>query len=343
MAMKKGLILLAALLIVATLTLLGHAQGLSGIWPGSAPAFGGGPGAYGPPSPRVFEPPTFYIGWMESNRWVSWSFDSGVATSLFGGQHRWNVAGLWLGLEQGVNLSENCGLQLDGWVLIPANRKGPEAEGTIRSTVTIIPPDGEDQQVIVTLLPGLGTRDWNTRTDWWYVDAAVSCGFCTPFKALAGFRYEHFSTRWDNPSSTSLPSTSNDTADITINSYLPYVGVQSSIGGPASNVKVRFIGFPWAPANVSHFETGESGIGTRVESTGNWDRSYFCELFAEYNRNFSSSMGLGAFVKWNVHHGHGNFSADLLPALGSVSRGASFDRNTVTFGGSFSLNFTSPL
>jgi hypothetical protein len=334
--MKKGLILLAALVIVASFTVSGHAQGLFGIWPGSAPAFGGGPGAYGPPGPRLFEPATFYVGWMESLGRGSWTFADPNPGSIFGGSHRYDVAGLWLGLEQKINLTETCGLDLDGWVLIPSNRRGSEQEAsTTTFTVGTIAP-------ITITTPVTGGRTWNTRAEWWYLDAAATCAFCTPVKAIAGFRYEHFSTRFDNPADISgIPSTTGDTADLTINSYLPYVGLQTSAGGPASNVYVRLIGFPWAPGNVTHSETGISGLGSRIDSTRNWNNSYFWEIFAEYNRSVAANMGIGAFFRWNVLHGQTDLST-TLPSGVAVSSDASFNRNTMTFGGSFSLNFGSP-
>ena len=336
--MKKGLIVLAALLIVASFTVSGHAQSPFNIWPGGMPAFGGGTGAYGPPGPRVFEPPTFYVGWMESLRRVSWSFADPNPGGLFGGKHNWDVAGLWLGVEQKINLNETCGVDLDGWVLIPSNRRGAELEAGV--TTILVGPG----PTFTTLeVPVQGGRTWNTRTEWWYLDAAGTCAFCTPFKAIAGFRYEHFSVRFDNPSNPyNVASTTADEADLTINSYLPYVGLQTSVGGPASNVSVRVIGFPWAPADVTHSETGISGIGSRIDSTGNWNRSYFWEVFAEYNRSVAANMGIGAFFRWNLLHGQTDLST-TLPSGIAVSSDASFDRNTMTFGGSFSLNFASPL
>ena len=162
-------------------------------------------------------------------------------------------------------------------------------------------------------------------------------GFCTPFKVMAGFRYEHFSVRFDNPSDNfGIVSTTGDEADLTINSYLPFVGLQTTAGGPASNVCVRFIGFPWAPGDVTHSETGISGLGSRIDSKGNWNRSYFWEIFAEYNRNVAANMGFGAFFRWNVLHGQTELSATPPSGL-AVSSDASFDRNTMTFGGSFSI------
>ncbi len=89
--MKKGLIVLAALLIVASFTVSGHAQRLFSIWPGSMPAFGGGPGACGPAGPRLFDPPTLYVGWMETVRRAGWSFADPNPGSVFGGEHNLSV------------------------------------------------------------------------------------------------------------------------------------------------------------------------------------------------------------------------------------------------------------
>lgn len=338
--MKKGLVLFAALLMVASFALVAHGQGSLG-FPGLGRAQSLGGGTCDPCALPLFEPPTLFVGWMDSYK-LRFSFDAADPGGVFGDAHSWRVSGLWLGMEERINLSENCGINLDGWVLIPSNRQGEVSEGIIRNIVTITIIGDPIIITTITPTPGIGNRSWNTRTDWWYVDAAADFACCTGLKALAGFRYDHFSTRFDNPSSDSLPSTSADTADITVNSYLPYVGIQSRLGGPASNVNVRLIGFPWAPANVSHFETSEAGIGTRVETTGNFDKSYFLELFAEYNRNLFGDASMGAFFRWNVLHGHANLSSDVLPGLGSTSSGGSFDRNTYTFGGSLALNFRSP-
>jgi hypothetical protein len=334
--MKKGLILLAALLIVATFTLVGHAQGLFGIWPGNMPAFGGSPAPYGPSGPPLFGNPTFYVGWMESVKRASWSFADPNPGSVFGGAHRYPLAGLWLGLEQKINLNETCGIDLDGWVLIPSNRQGSEQEPiTTLITSTTFP--------FTTQVPGVGNRTWNTRTEWWYLDAAATYAFSPGFKALAGFRYDHFSTRFDNPTNAfGVVLTPDDTADLTVNSYLPFVGLQTIVGGPASNVMVRWIGFPVAPANLTFSETNANTLGTRVDSTGNWSNSYWMEIFAEYNRNFAANMGIGAFFRWHLYHGQASLTTNPLGFAG-VSSDASFDRNAITLGGNIQLNFGSPL
>jgi hypothetical protein len=343
MVMKKGLILLGALVVVASFTVASQAQGLSGIWPGRAPTMEASP--CDPVCP-LFDPPVFYVGWMESST-TTINFD---ATA--GGGQRWLLSGLWLGLAERINLNCNAGVDLDGWLLIPSNRKGGESE-TINETIpvltTTVTTDSAGVPHVTTTTTSVTTptpfnRTWDTRPDWWYLDAAANFACCTGLKALAGFRYEHFSTNFKNPSPVfGLTTTPDDTADLTVNSYLPYVGLQSSIGGPGSKVSLRVIGFPIAPASVTFSETGLFGVNSRVQASGNWSRSHFMEVFAEGNRMFSSDMGVGAFFRWNLLYGKGSLATEILPAVGSIDDPkASFNRNTYTFGASFTLNLGSP-
>jgi hypothetical protein len=333
--MKKGLILLVTVLLVASFTVSGHAQGFLGIWPGSSPGFG----AYRTdPIRQAFDPPVFYVGWMES-----YSTSIGFEATNGGGQ-RWPLSGLWLGLAERINLNENCGVDLDGWVLIPSNRKGGESE-TLSSSHSIITHPTRITTVVVQVTNSFEVnRTWETSPEWWYLDAAATYGRSDAFKVIAGFRYEHFSTNFKNPSSLfGLTTTPDDTADLTLNSYLPFVGLQSTIGGPGSKVSLRLIGFPIAPASVTFSETGLFGVSSRVQATGNWSNSYFVELFAEGSRMFSPDMGVGAFFRWNYLYGKGSLATEILPVVGSIDDPqASFNRNTFTFGGSFTLNLGSP-
>jgi hypothetical protein len=328
------------LLIVACLPLSGQAQNLFNLWPGSTPLFGGGPRTCSPGdcATPFLENPIFYVGWMETvNRKAGWSFADPNPGSRFGGAHRYPLAGLWLGLDQKINFNETCGLDLDGWVLIPTNRQGSEQEPTITlTTIGAVSP-------VTVAVPTVGNRTWNTRTEWWYLDAAATWACCTPLKVLAGFRYEHYSTSFDNPTDIyGVPSNLNETADLTVNSYLPFIGLQTRIGDSGSNVLVRWIGFPIAPANLTFSETNAVSLGNRVDSTGNWSNSYWMEVFAEYNRNFAAGMGIGAFFRWNLYHAQASLTTNPLGFSG-VSSDASFDRNTITLGGNILLNFGSPL
>lgn len=338
--MKRGLVLFTALLLIVSLPVIANAQGMFG--------FSGAP-LFAPPDPispadpiRAFTPPIFYIGWMETYKNVTFAFDGAGAGNLFGGDHRWPVAGLWLGLEEKVNLSQNLSAILDGWLLVPTRRKGSEPEEVTRTFVTAF---STTVPIAFGTTTEIGGREWDTDPDWWYIDAMGVFGPSAMFKVLGGFRYEHFSTRFKNPvDSIAVPSTPEDRADITVNSYQPFVGFQYATGGPTGHISVRLIGFPLVPADVSHRESGEAGSGTIVKSIGNFRSSYFWELFAQADQRFFGDANIGAFFRWNWLHGRAILHSEVEPgALASGDDSASFDRNTVTVGGSFSLNFLSPL
>jgi hypothetical protein len=337
MVMKKGLILFAVLLIVSAPAFV-QAQGMFGF--SGAPLYPTGPVFPGDPV-RVFTPPVFYAGWMASAKNARFGFDNVSVGSLFGGQHRWPLAGVWFGLEEKVNVTPNCSLVLDGWLLVPTTRKGGEPEEVTRSFLVPIGTSGTFATVTTT---AIGGREWDTDPDWWYVDAMGICGCSRGFGLVGGFRYDHFSTRFKNPQDTIvIPSTPEDRADITVNAYLPYVGFQYNQGGPSGNINVRLIGFPYAPADVSHRETGEAGTGTIVRSVGTFKDSYFLELFADANRNVFGSASLGVFFRWNWLHGRANLHSEVQPGhQASTDDSAHFDRNTVTVGGSLTVPFATP-
>jgi hypothetical protein len=337
--MKKGLIIFLMLLTLAALPALANSQGLFGsLWPGKGQS--SACGSCDPCAPRLCGPPIFYVGWMDTHS-ASLHFN---ATSG-GGQH-WPLAGIWLGLADSINLNRNWGLDFDGWLLIPMNSRGNESETLETSTpVTVftgLPPlyYRVDQVVSTTTL----VRTWETKPDWWYVDAAATYGISDAFKVLGGFRYEHFSTSFRNPHSVfGLITTPNDTADVTVNNYLPFVGLQSGVGGSTSKISIKVIGFPMAFADVTFGETGMFGVNSRVQSKGGWDKGYFLEIFAEATTNFSANMGVGAFVTWNMMHAQGNLKTDILPVIGSIdSPETVFNRDHYTVGANMTLNFGLP-
>ncbi|MBI4966433.1 MAG: hypothetical protein HY913_24345 [Desulfomonile tiedjei] len=332
--MKKGLILFAALLIITGAASV-HAQGLLGYGLPGVPMFGGGgPGAYGPYARPFFTPPTFYVGWMESYKHATFGYDDTDFGTLLGIKHRYPLSGLWLGLEEKINVGENCEIILDGWVLVPSNRRGTEQEVNTFAIGTI---GGQFASI-------QGGRSWNARPDWWYIDALGACGCSKTFMVLAGFRYEHFSVQLNDPQDPVFVAiTGDDRADLTVNSYQPLVGVQYRLGGGSGgSINVRMMGFPYVPADVKFYQTATGGT-TRVESNGNFKDSYFFEIFAQAERNIFGDANIGAFFRWNLLHGRARLNSELVPGgLFNNEDRATLDRNTLTFGGSFSLNFVTP-
>ena len=130
--MKKGFGLVAVLLMLATIPVCVHSQGLFGLWPSASSARACGLGPCDPCGPPLVEPPVFYAGWMDSHS-AKISFDAAS-----GGGQRWPLTGVWLGLAERVNLNETCGVDLDGWVLIPSNRSGSESEVPLRPRPSLL-------------------------------------------------------------------------------------------------------------------------------------------------------------------------------------------------------------
>ncbi len=335
--MKKLLFVAVAFTLLVSAPAVSFSQGFS-LLPGG---LFGSPGTYrGDYGNPWLDPLSFYVGWGTDVINPRFTFDSGGAavSSL---SHRWPLRGLWLGVAEKLNVSEKCGINVEAWWLIPST-----AVGTEESQVGITQVVGQDPPRFVTI-PTAVSVNWNTRPDWWYIDGrlACSCGGRN-FQYLVGFRYDHFSTRFEfpfNPTTGFVFDPSNQ-ADITVNSYIPYVGFEySCMGGGTGGLCLRFIGFPWVPADVQHNETGEVGAGARGTSTANFNSGrYFLEFFGEYSRTIVGGAGIGAWFRWQDLSGRGPINTTISPGGFSVSDAFVFDRNTVAFGGKATLNFNLP-
>jgi hypothetical protein len=129
-----------------------------------------------------------------------------------------------------------------------------------------------------------------------------------------------------------------------VNSYIPYLGFEySCMGGTGGGLCLRFIGFPWVPADVLHSETGEAGAGLRATSTANFNSGrYFLEFFGEYSRTVVGGAGIGVWFRWQDLSGRGPITSTINPGGFVISDAFSFDRNTIAFGGKATLNFNLP-
>ena len=119
--------------------------------------------------------------------------------------------------------------------------------------------------------------------------------------ALAGFRYDYWQTSWKHPVDTALGVHGpNDTAFVTVNSYIPLVGLLSKRGRLTFGV----VGFPFVFGDVEHKENYSLGQ-TFVRITGGFNSGYFFELFGEYGLPMpgftgSSEFDLSLFGKYNA-------------------------------------------
>lgn len=317
--MKRSSVVVFGILVIAFAPALVwgfFGAGLPGFWPGG---MFGGTGNCDPYYGRCSD--AFYVGW-EATPGFDFSLSSqGIPAG--GGQiaigHRPPLRGVWLGASQEIFVSRNCGLVVSGWYLLPSS--GTEVE----------PFDFGGG--------GLGSRTWDAKAEWGFVDALATLG-CRGGVLLAGFRYDHFSTRFNNPFSFTVRSNPADQADLTANSYMPLVGVQYKYNGATSSLTVRAVGFPVIPGNFSYAET--LGSIHRVEATGNYKNSSFLEVFAEYAWKFGMA-DIAVFGRYNNTHITSDAHFDEIgePPMPSTWS-AGINRNSWTIGGQLGLAFDTP-
>jgi hypothetical protein len=242
------------------------------------------------------------------------------------------VRGLWLGLAAQANLTERAGLLADYWILVPSNEPSDESY-----TIAAAPP---------------GSKTWNsTKTDWWFIDGALSYDTGGLGKVLAGFRYDHFATNFENPGDfVGALGLSSDRGDVTVNCYLPFIGIQTDQGSPGGRqLMFRVIGFPLMAGDVKYHDSiGSFGgiVQDRIELSKGFGKGYFLEAFAQYAQPVFGSGQIGVFGRWSMLHGDSGQIAitDVLggfPLTGKYQ--FVFERQSWTLGGSFIFDFNLPL
>jgi len=337
--MKKLLFVAVAFALLVSAPAVSFSQGFS-LLPGGL--FGGTRTCGDDYGVRGLDPLSFYVGWGTDVGNPRFTFDSGGGgvSSL---SHRWPLRGLWLGVAEKLNASERFGINVEAWWLIPSTAVGTEE--SVVGVTTFIPGVGTAPGVFFTV-PAAISINWNTRPDWWYLDGRAVLKPCGGnFAVLGGFRYDHFSTRFENPFNvaTGFAFDPSNQADITVNSYIPYLGFEYSCMGGTNGLCLRFIGFPWVPADVLHSETGEAGAGLRATSTANFNSGrYFVEFFGEYSRSVVGGAGIGVWFRWQDLSGRGPITSTINPGGFVISDAFVFDRNTVAVGGKATLNFNLP-
>jgi len=296
------------------------------------PGFSGPPGPCPPPPPNGCQakaglPPsvTVYGGYLDDNRGFSYTRDradgSGVPNLIF----RMPVRGGWVGASSTVWLSERLGMAASGGLLIPVKTYGEfRQEGTNQVPLNQLSADHQ----------------------WGYVDGMglfnVAVGECGTFSIVGGFRWDHFESR---QFLSSTDGTSAATNNVTINAYVPYVGVQSFYQSSCSKVIARLIGFPYVPGNVKFqesFNLTSTGVGGGEYGTPfTFTSGYFAEFWIEAARKIIGDAYLGGFFRWNMIHAKTDFS----PYTMTTDVGDTFDEkfkyylHALTVGGLISIDF----
>lgn len=232
------------------------------------------------------------------------------------------LQGLWL--EGSVDLlgGAGFGFMLRGGILVPVNSKA--------HNITTISAN------LVGVLQGVSSRPHN---QWSIVEAIASYEPYSGVQFLGGFRWDHFATKLTNDNTWS-PGESH----YKVNAYLPVVGVQTVQGNAATRASAGVLGFPVVPGNFRFEWNGPTvGIPYHEQSSQFWNKGYFFECFFRFNQRLYGTTTLGAFATFSVLHaatGHGSYDWTEPMDAGTLGLEYVFHRQSWTFGGSLSVDFT---
>ncbi len=324
--MRTKLILwLAPIFVILVLTGSAGAEGLFGVGLSGLPSFGGflgGPTGCGETLYAKTGTLSIYAGWMEHRQGTSFTVDGGNA-DVFGVvsvQQQYPNRGLWLGVSDAVVLGDGLSVIGSSWYLVPSSV-----------------PARQD----IVQLGGASSRSWQTDNRWWFADGMLALGRPGGLSALAGLRYDYFTTRFKNPYDTDFggPDASSDVISTT---WIPLFGAQYGYVGPSSSLIVRAVGTPVIFGNIKYLDS--DGVGTRLEERGRWSRGYFLEFFGEYSRNVGLGS-VGVFARWNLAEGRStNANVEIEPRFApTTTYNLSLNRLSWTLGGSLSLDFNLPI
>jgi hypothetical protein len=249
------------------------------------------------------DPPCLYVGWLEHSTGSTCALKRTDST----GTAPWPLRGIWLGASKDLCIDEDYGLLVSGGVFLPRHSSGAWYTAGRNPVPFEIPS-----------------------YDWWSVDGLAKRRVSGPFEVLAGFRWDHTSTR------VNYSDISYD--DYILNAYLPVIGAQVNQRFSTGSLVVRFIGTPvvwgrlkyafWAPSPLYEEEGDFPVIGG----------SSFMEFFAEYGAKIRGDLSLGGFVRWNAL----NVKTSDRPLSGFTNEPVSWnvDIRSWTIGANLCLEFS---
>lgn len=299
--MRRGLLLLVGVIALALTPALSCAQfggmpGISGL-PTLGNFFGSSSGCGDTKAPAFA--PTVYFGWMpkqDNNVGLSLDAQNIGAFNIQNANFKYSTSGFWLGGALPLQLSDNLSIIGTGWYLFPS-------DNTADLSQALFP-----QRELIAY-----NNNWDKKDIWWFLDGVLAWGNAN-FAALAGFRYDKFSTNFSGGDSN--PFNLGQNIDIISHGYIPLIGAQAGYKSSVSSANVRIIGFPTMVGDATANFT--IAAGNRLEATGNYNGGHFLEIFAEYARQFMANGDLGVFLRFNSTRVTADANADttIAPTTG---------------------------
>jgi hypothetical protein len=279
-----------------------------------------------------------YVGTFNNSGFRREVSSSNPAAAFPSYEFRAPTKGVWLGASQTFYVCPKCGLVGSGGILAPSKTHG-----------TIV-----QQGVADVSSPN---SDIDIKNQWGRADAAAFCEVFRSrnckfgFLALGGFRWDHFEQKADGTAVDAAgASLGNFKDDLTVDSYLPYLGGQFSLYSCKSSANVRFIVSPglWGDLKLDNTNLPLSGAG-HVKAPLQWGN--FWELYAVYTLSPFKWAEAGAYFDWTflelVSETRSNTFvstspaalAALLPTTLSNPERIHVDRNSWSVGGTLKFSF----
>ncbi len=201
------------------------------------------------------------------------------------------------------------------------------------------------------LAPGMdhAERAWNTDVQWWSLQAALTYAVSPTLTTMLGIRYDNFMTNFKDPEDfVQIDSSPGDVADLTVSSFIPYLGVALTNLRPANGplkIDAGLLGFPVILGSIKYRELfgsqinigGGNIIGFPAENE--FGAGYFIEAYSELTGEIYG-VRLGGYAKFNALHA--TTGINLGADDGNIPRkemDANFDRRSWSFGGKASVDF----
>jgi hypothetical protein len=195
----------------------------------------------------------------------------------------------------------------------------------------------------------LGGRSWKSDTIWGTVEGLLGYSVLGRAWILGGFRWDFWQTSLTEPTNASLgfvAHSETDTASLTLNGYVPLIGVAAS----ASRITLGALGFPRFYGDFKYAENRNGGGIQRLDKgSGRMNGGYMVEAFAEYSHPV---IRMGEHVSGNFSI-FGQFNTVEAESVTQFSRTGgifqndtfnfTFRRNIFVVGGKIAINFTVPL
>jgi len=247
-----------------------------------------------------------YLGWTEHSKGSVWALRRPTQGLI--GTAAWPLSGFWLGACKDLVLSDDFGVLISGSVFFPKLSAGTWREE-----------------------PGPRTFDFEIpQYDWWTLDGLATCRVAGATSLLAGFRWDHASTR--------VNYSDNTDDDYVLNAYLPLIGMQLNKKFSNCFALLRCVGSPWVGGRLKYHYWDNLGYAEFGDFRVN--NGYFLELFADCSWKIAGDLSVGGFLKWNYLH----IKTDEQTLSGSTTDPVSWvvDVRSWTFGANLAFAFASP-